>query len=187
MKYILVQRNNCDNCDNHNSNDNHNHNNNHNDNHIIDKHIIDKNITNNENKLKRKRSKKDISKYKGDIVCPYCGGIRINKFGKRGNKQKYICRDCRRVFITEEDSRKKYSEDFKLNALKWYMERVSIRGIERRLGVSDTTIIRWIREKGKIVKNKLLESVNNINNNKYNISILEIDENEDRILEKLNK
>ena len=56
------------------------------------------------------------------------------------------------------------------------MERVSIRGIERRLGVSDTTIIRWIREKGKIIKNKLLESINNINNNKYNINILEIDE-----------
>ena len=68
------------------------------------------------------------------------------------------------------------SEDFKLNALQRYMERVSIRGIERRLGVSDTTIIRWIREKGKIVKDKLLESINNINNNKYNISILEIDE-----------
>ena len=126
--------------------------------------------------VKTKRSRKDLSKYKGDIVCPHCGGIRINKFGKRGNKQKYICRDCRKVFITEEDSRKKYSEDFKLNALKWYMERVSIRGIERRLGVSDTTIIRWIREKGKIIKNKLLESINNINNNKYNINILEIDE-----------
>ena len=103
MKNILVQRNNSDNCDNDSNNINHSH---IIDNHIIDNHIIDSNIINS-NKSKRKRSKKDISKYKGDIVCPYCGGIRINKFGKRGNKQKYICRDCRRVFITEEDGRKK--------------------------------------------------------------------------------
>ena len=37
-----------------------------------------------------KKGFKDASKYSGDIICPHCGGIRINKFGKRNNKQRYI-------------------------------------------------------------------------------------------------
>ena len=62
------------------------------------------------------------------------------------------------------------------------MEGNSIRGIERRLKVSDTSIINWIRKYGDVVKNKLDEAKNSIddsfnnNNIKNNIEIMEIDE-----------
>ena len=44
------------------------------------------------------------------------------------------------------------------------------------LNVADTTIIRQIKEKGEIIKNKLDEVKDNLINNKQNIEIMEIDE-----------
>ena len=125
---------------------------------------------------------KDVSKYKGDIVCPCCGSIRINKFCKQNNKQRYICRDCRKTFITEESSVKRYDDNFKLEAIGWYLEGVGIRSIERRMGVTDTSIINWIRNMSNIIKDKL-DSYKDKIINKDNIDILEVDENKDRILE----
>ena len=137
------------------------------------------------------RALKDISKYKGDIVCHSCGSIRINKFGKRNNKQKYICRECRKVFILGDDDRFKYSNDFKLEAIKLYLEGMSIRGIGRIKNVQNTVVLKWIRNIGNIIKNKLNESITIINNSnrnsndyiKDNIEILEIDENKDQMLD----
>lgn len=32
--------------------------------------------------------------------CPYCGGTRIVRNGKKCRKQRYLCRDCGRTFVT---------------------------------------------------------------------------------------
>ena len=117
-----------------------------------------------------------------NLKCKYCNGNRVNKFGKQNNKQRYICRDCKKTFILSKDKRKKYSEEFKMEVIKWYLENNGIRSIERRMKVTDTTILRWIKDFGKIIKERLKEEINNIPDDikelkeKKNIEVLEGDE-----------
>ena len=118
-----------------------------------------------------------------NIKCKYCNSKRINKCGKQNNKQRYRCKDCKRTFIIQQDERKKYSEEFKKEVIKWYLDNCGIRTIERRMKVSDTTIIRWIRKFGKMIKERLRnETIDNIPDDlkelkkKDNIEILEADE-----------
>ena len=113
-----------------------------------------------------------------DLKCKFCGGNRINRYGKQGGNQRYLCRNCKKVFIINKDKRKKYSEEFKMEVIKWYLENVGIRSIERRMGVADTTILRWIKNFGKIIKERIMKEANNIPDNikKEDIEILEGDE-----------
>lgn len=117
-----------------------------------------------------------------DIKCKYCNNIRINKMGKQNNNQRYLCRDCKKTFTVGEDKRKKYSEEFKLETMKWYLENTGIRSLERRLHISNTTIIRWIKEFGKIIKDKIRNNLDNLPDDlkvlkdKKEIEILEGDE-----------
>lgn len=66
---------------------------------------------------------------------------------------------------------------------------MSIRGIGRIKNVQNTVVLKWIRNIGNIIKNKLNESItiiNNSNSNDYikdNIEILEIDKNKDQMLD----
>ena len=119
---------------------------------------------------------------KNNLKCKYCNGTKINKFGKQNNKQRYICRECRKTFIMEKDERKKYSDKFKMEAIRWYLDNCGIRTIERRMKVTDTTIIRWIREFGKMVKEEMLKRINDIPDDindmkdKMKIEVLEGDE-----------
>ena len=65
-----------------------------------------------------------------------------------------------------------------------YLDNCGIRTIERRMKVSDTTIIRWIRKFGKMIKERLRNEtiIDNIPDDlkelkkKDNIEILEADE-----------
>ena len=68
-----------------------------------------------------------------------------------------------------------------------YLDNVSIRSIERLEGVSEPLIIKWIKNKGKKIKEELNNNINKLKNNidniddiniikKDNIEILEIDE-----------
>lgn len=112
-------------------------------------------------------------------TCKHYGGNRLNENGIQGKKQRYYYRDCKRTFREGEDKRKKYNDDFKIEVVKWYLENVGIRSMERRMNVTDTTILRWIKQFGKIVKNKLYttaDSIDEENFKKENIEILEIDE-----------
>ena len=71
-----------------------------------------------------------------------------------------------------------------MRVLKLYLEGNGIRSIERTEKVTDTTIIEWIREYGKRIKEKVIEEVNDIPDSlkdikeKKNIVTLEEDENE---------
>lgn len=111
--------------------------------------------------------------------CIYCGSTRTNKSGIINNKQRYYCRECKRTFREGNDRRVKYSEDFKISAISWYLDNCGIRTISRQLKVPASLIVYWAKEFGKIVKNKIFKAADNIdekNLNKDNIQILEIDE-----------
>ena len=113
------------------------------------------------------------------LKCKHCNSKRLNKNGTQGNKQRYYCRNCKRTFREGKDKRLKYTEDFKMETIKWYLENTGIRSIERIMKVPDTTIIRWIKDLGTTVKSKLHSAADNIdesNVNKEDIEILEIDE-----------
>ena len=42
-----------------------------------------------------------------NLKCKYCNSNNINKIGKQNNKQRYLCRNCERTFILEQDKRYK--------------------------------------------------------------------------------
>jgi len=121
---------------------------------------------------------KDRNKDNDNLKCKYCGSDRINNSGKVNNgNQRYLCRDCRRTFTI---TKRKYSEEYKLKIIKMYLENMGIRSIERLENIPNTTILKWIKNFGKIVKAKFQEQINNIPDNlediKQNIEILEGDE-----------
>ena len=65
------------------------------------------------------------------LICKHCDGHKINKYGKKEDgTQKYYCRDCKRTFTLIEDKRKKYTEEFKLEVIKWYLENNGIRSLK---------------------------------------------------------
>ena len=81
-----------------------------------------------------------------NIKCPYCNSNRINKDGIIKGKQRYLCRDCKRTFRDGVNKRSKYTENDKIKVIKMYLENMGIRSIERLTGITDTTIINWIRK-----------------------------------------
>ena len=141
--------NNIDNKDNKDNKDNNKGNNN----------IINNNIDNNNNTI---------------ITCKFCGKTHYKKYGFLGNKQKYKCKECGRVFVIG-DNREKYSYDKKLKVIRMYLEGVGIRSIERLEHISTPLILKWIKGVSKIIKNKLINT--EVPDKLENIEILEIDEN----------
>ena len=126
--------------------------------------------------------------YKNDLnlKCKYCNGNKINKFGKQNNKQRYLCRECRKTFIIDKDERyrlDKYSLNKRKLAITMYINNVGIRSIERILGVSNVLILNWIKNVGKNIESIINDNHDNdISNDKKKpkrkpkvINILEMD------------
>ena len=53
--------------------------------------------------------------------CPECKSTHINKNGKKKGKQNYLCVQCGRQFITEYNHHQGYSDEFKRECLKLYV------------------------------------------------------------------
>ena len=107
------------------------------------------------------------------ITCKFCGKSHYKKYGFLGNKQKYKCKECGKVFVIG-DNREKYSYDKKLKVIRMYLEGVGIRSIERLEHISTPLILKWIKGVSKIIKNKLINT--EVPDKLENIEILEIDE-----------
>lgn len=107
------------------------------------------------------------------IECKFCGKSNYKKYGFYNGKQKYECKECRKVFIIG-DEREKYSYEKKLKVIKMYLEGMGIRSIERVEGVSAPLILKWIKGVAKVIKNKLMET--KVPDNIKDIEILEADE-----------
>ena len=82
--------------------------------------------------------------------CPECRVGHVTKNGfNRQRKQQYLCHDCGRQFITNYDSHRGYSDEFKREYLRMYVNGSGLRQIERVKGVHHTTVMLWVREVGE--------------------------------------
>lgn len=82
------------------------------------------------------------------MQCPECGSANISRNGKQKGKQNHICKDCRRQFI-DDYALVGYSDEFKRECLKMYVNGMGFRGIERVKGVHHTTVITWVKQVGE--------------------------------------
>ena len=76
------------------------------------------------------------------LLCPKCHSHHIVKNGSIHNgKQKYKCKECNRQFV-ENPKNKPVSDEQKEYIKKLLLERISLAGIARVMGLSK----RWVQE-----------------------------------------
>src|SRR5262245_32960323 len=80
--------------------------------------------------------------------CPYCGHsapvVRAGLNNKGGN-QRHKCQRCNKYF-TVEHWPKGYDAKLREQALRMYLEGVSLRGIGRVLGVHHQSVANWVKQ-----------------------------------------
>lgn len=79
-----------------------------------------------------------------EIFCPKCKEDDIVKSGTAKGKQRYKCRKCNYYFSVLKDG-KRIDPYYVIKALQLYIEGVTLREIERILGVSHVSVMNWIR------------------------------------------
>ena len=79
--------------------------------------------------------------------CPRCQSKNKVKTGFQGNKQRFKCKDCSRLFI--ENQEKAYPAEMRQKAIALYLEGLGFRAIGRFLGVSNVTVLNWVRQAAK--------------------------------------
>ena len=78
--------------------------------------------------------------------CPRCASADFVKAGKVGQKQRFKCKQCARLFVeTDEQS---YPPEIRQKALQLVLEGLGFRSIERILGVSHVSVINWVKQAG---------------------------------------
>ena len=82
--------------------------------------------------------------------CPKCSCARKVKNGIVKGKQRYRCSDCGCNYTLS--SRYRLPESLRKQAIQLYLEGLGFRSIERILGVSNVTIMRWIRDAGQALR-----------------------------------
>lgn len=80
--------------------------------------------------------------------CTKCKSENIVKNGHNGSgKQQYYCKDCKAHRILE--SEKLYNESRKGEIIRTYLERTSLRGIERIFHISRQTVAGWLKKNNR--------------------------------------
>ena len=105
---------------------------------------------------------------KEEKSCPRCGAKEKVKNGYNKGKQRYLCKECGRNYTGTKNG---YPESTKREALKYYMEGLGFRQIERLMHVSHVSVINWVKkaaeELRRVEKEKKVEK---------EIKVLELDE-----------
>jgi transposase-like protein len=85
--------------------------------------------------------------------CKFCGSNAIIHYGRRGRKQAYLCKECRRVFVVDDAFRyMKFDPQVITMTLDLYYKGVSLRAIQDHLNqifgvrLSHQTVENWIRK-----------------------------------------
>lgn len=79
------------------------------------------------------------------VICPKCSSQEsIVKSGIVKDKQRYLCKKCAYHFTVLKVG-KKIDNYYIVKAIQLYLEGLSLREIERVLGVSHSTISNWIK------------------------------------------
>jgi transposase len=81
------------------------------------------------------------------MECKYCQGTNCRKNGYTGGFQRYNCKDCNRNWTLGKG--RAYSAEKRFEALKRYLEGLGFRSTGRILGVSNVTVLKWIRSMGE--------------------------------------
>lgn len=80
------------------------------------------------------------------MKCPRCQESHaVIKSGFQKNCQRYHCKNCRCYFTEETLERLSVAKKFRAQAKKLYLEGHGFRAIGRALGVSNVSVLRWIR------------------------------------------
>jgi transposase-like protein len=77
--------------------------------------------------------------------CPRCQSIKLVKSGVVKAKQRFMCKDCRYAFTVLKDG-KNIDPYYVIKALQLHIEGVSLREIERLIGVSHVSVMNWIKK-----------------------------------------
>ncbi|MEI7475432.1 MAG: IS1 family transposase [bacterium] len=81
-------------------------------------------------------------------ICTKCQSSKIVKNGHNASgKQQYLCKNCGAHRILE--SEKKYNEARKGEIIRAYLERTSLRGLERIFHVSRQTVSDWLKKNNR--------------------------------------
>lgn len=78
-------------------------------------------------------------------LCPQCQSDEIIKSGVVNNKQRFKCKACTYHFTVNKIG-KRIDQYYVTKALQLYLEGLSYREIERIIGVSHVTILKWVRK-----------------------------------------
>ena len=89
--------------------------------------------------------------------CPKCSCSISVKSGKIKDRQRYKCKGCGCNYTVEIKSTAK-PNSLKKQALHLYLEGLGFRSIGRILGVSNVSVLNWIRDLGKKVQELNSES-----------------------------
>ncbi len=79
--------------------------------------------------------------------CPSCSSVDLVKSGIVKNKQRYTCKSCGYHFTVPKLG-KRIDDYYVVKALQLYVEGVSLREIERLLGISHSSIGNWVKQHG---------------------------------------
>ncbi len=85
------------------------------------------------------------------MKCPRCKSNDKVKNGVIKGVQRYRCKECKYNFTVEKRSGE-YSNEIKRKALQLYLEGLGFRSIGRILSVSNVSVLNWIKEFGKKIK-----------------------------------
>jgi transposase-like protein len=99
--------------------------------------------------------------------CPKCHHTSHVKNGIVQGKQRYKCKGCGCNY--RQSSLSRTSVDVRKEAIKLYLEGVGFRGIERLTGISNVTVMRWVRTLGEKIQEEKPVS-------KQKVAIMELDE-----------
>lgn len=85
------------------------------------------------------------------MKCSKCDSSKKVKNGVLKGVQRYKCKECGYNYTIEKRSGE-YSNETKRKALQLYLEGLGFRSIGRILGVSNVSVLNWIRNFGEKVK-----------------------------------
>ncbi len=77
--------------------------------------------------------------------CPKCQATHIIKSGKVKDRQRFLCKACNYHFTVNKLG-KRIDDYYVIKALQLYLQGLGYREIERVLGVSHVTVMKWVKQ-----------------------------------------
>jgi len=92
------------------------------------------------------------------VICKYCQSENVVKHGKKGDKQRYLCKECGHKFVDGSDFPRMRTESHIIStSIDFYFEGLSVRKIQTQIeklygvSVSQVTVWKWVMKYSKLV------------------------------------